>query len=104
MTDYRKYFDEMRHDKRFHLGMGDIRITNAMQDEIAAENERLRERLAEAEQINTDWFKANGPGGWIDDQRKRLTEAERLLRDAVNTRIEWDDLADKIEAFMDAAP
>lgn len=31
-----EYFQQLREDEDYHLGMGDIRLTKAMQDEIAA--------------------------------------------------------------------
>ena len=34
MMDLEKYFHSLRHDKRFHLGLGDVRLTMGMQAEI----------------------------------------------------------------------
>jgi hypothetical protein len=39
---------------------------------LERENEGLREQLG-------DWLKANGPGGWIDDLRKRSTAETRCV-------------------------
>ena len=38
-------FEELRFDKRFHLGLGDVRLTIAMQDEIEEEVEYLNNLL-----------------------------------------------------------
>ena len=32
--DLKEYFSKLRHDKKFHLGLGDIRLTIGMQEEI----------------------------------------------------------------------
>jgi hypothetical protein len=39
----------------------------------------LMARLADMETLNRSWMECNGPGGWINDMRERLVEAERLL-------------------------
>lgn len=44
---------------------------------LLAAYDALAARLAEVERANAEWLKANGPGGWIDDLRSRLAEAER---------------------------
>jgi Pyruvate/2-oxoacid:ferredoxin oxidoreductase delta subunit len=36
----KKYFEKLRHNKKFHLGLGDIRLTVAMQEEILKELEK----------------------------------------------------------------
>ena len=41
-----KCFETLRHDPRFHLGLGDIRITQAMQEEIARLVERQKIEFA----------------------------------------------------------
>ena len=43
--DIEKYFEELRFDKNHHLGLGDIRITIAQQEEIIAEIQRLKKRV-----------------------------------------------------------
>ena len=35
MRDWKAKFHDMRFDSRYHLGMGDVRLTVAMQDELA---------------------------------------------------------------------
>lgn len=35
-------------------------------------------RFAELERQNSEWLAANGPGGWIDDLRKKVAELEQL--------------------------
>lgn len=48
MSDFFKdYFKDLRHDKNHHLGLGDVRLTIAQQEELIAENQRLREALGE---------------------------------------------------------
>jgi hypothetical protein len=49
--------------------------------ELESDNTRLREQLREVQTEcetlklqNRDWLAANGPGGWIDEQRKLLQE------------------------------
>lgn len=44
--------------------------------------DRLRAENAELKQRNADWLKENGPGGWIDNMRQRITELEALLQEA----------------------
>lgn len=39
--DIRKYFEQLRFDKDHHLGMGDIRLTTGMQEEICELVERF---------------------------------------------------------------
>lgn len=39
--DLRKYFEQLRFDKNHHLGMGDIRLTIAQQEEICELVERF---------------------------------------------------------------
>jgi hypothetical protein len=41
MSEISDYFDKLRHDKNHHLGLGDIRLTVAQQQEIEAMFERL---------------------------------------------------------------
>ena len=38
-------FDKLRHDKDFHLGLGDIRLTLGMQEEIEDKYKRLQQEL-----------------------------------------------------------
>ena len=38
-----KYFYKLRHNPIFHLGLGDIRLTVAMQDEVVSFQEKLCE-------------------------------------------------------------
>jgi len=40
-----EYFEKLRFDDKHHLGLGDIRLTMAQQEEIIKENERLIETL-----------------------------------------------------------
>ena len=39
--DLRKFFEQMRFDKNHHLGLGDIRLTMAQQEEICELVERF---------------------------------------------------------------
>ena len=39
--DLRKFFEQMRFDKKHHLGMGDIRLTMGQQEEICELVERF---------------------------------------------------------------
>lgn len=39
--DLRKYFEQLRFDKNHHLGLGDIRLTVAQQEEICELVERF---------------------------------------------------------------
>ena len=57
MTDWSTEFAGRRHLAAFHLGMGDIRITMADQDEIVA----LQARLAEAEALLRDILDCSNP-------------------------------------------
>jgi len=45
-SDFAEYFRKLRFDKRFHLGLGDIRLTMGMQEELIAEIERLCNLIA----------------------------------------------------------
>lgn len=40
-----QYFRELRFDTRHHLGLGDIRITMAQQEEIVSYVKKLEDRL-----------------------------------------------------------
>lgn len=35
--DLKEYFNKLRHDKKFHLGLGDVRLTIGMQEEICTQ-------------------------------------------------------------------
>ncbi len=55
--DIRKYFEQLRFDKDHHLGMGDIRLTIGMQEEICELVNRfyrcrIMSNLAQAPQLN----------------------------------------------------
>ena len=46
----------------------------------ADEIDRLRRELAEAKELNAYWFRANAPGGWMDQQRRKLAEAREWIQ------------------------
>ena len=43
------YFEKLRFDNRFHLGLGDIRLTLAMQDDLVNIFRQLEKRILELE-------------------------------------------------------
>ena len=50
MEELEKYFSKLRHNKKFHLGLGDVRLTIAMQEEIVEIAKRnAAEQIAEAD-------------------------------------------------------
>lgn len=55
IIDIKKYFEALRNDEKHHLGLGDIRLTLAQQEEIIEAIETLRWELDE-------YFSNIGPG------------------------------------------
>jgi len=47
--DLDDYFEKLRFDKRFHLGLGDIRLTLSMQDDLVNIFRKLERRILELE-------------------------------------------------------
>lgn len=87
----RRMFDELRFDRNHHMGLGDIRLTIAQQDEVVAEAERLAARLAEAERF-------------IEELRDESAEDWRTRKYVVVQMTEetWDKL--KAWGTPDSAP
>ena len=48
---------------------------------LAASPAALDDEIKHIKEQNMDWLKANSPGGWIDDNRKRIAELEAELLD-----------------------
>lgn len=54
MTDINKYFHDMRFDESKHLGLGDVRITIAEQEELIS---LIKERDAKIAELQSHWAK-----------------------------------------------
>jgi hypothetical protein len=74
-----EFFLKLRFDKNHHLGLGDIRLTLAQQDELIA---AFAPKMEDAERYL--WLKANhlqtGPDSWIrtgDDLEEAIDAARR---------------------------
>ncbi len=57
--DIVKMFEQLRHDESHNLGLGDVRLTIAQQEEIIEENERLRAEIAHW----VGWYSLNTRNG-----------------------------------------
>ena len=50
MNELEEYFRNLRVDKNFHLGLGDVRLTIAMQEEVVA----IAKRVASQQSVQAD--------------------------------------------------
>ena len=101
--DIGQYFHDLRHDPDHHIGLGDIRLTIAQQDDIADEIDRLRAELdAVAEAIGTDRFLDPPDGGSVPlaEQARRMRidlngkiTAVQIIRDSLALHSQGDILA-----------
>jgi hypothetical protein len=73
-------FNAMRHDPRYHQGLGDIRLSVALQDEIAQREDALIERLEEYRRQDP-YREAAGLAADARDEIERLRR-ELAVRDA----------------------
>ena len=62
------------HDKRFG---GVFNLPEKAKGCLACMVECQANEIESLRSQNAEWLAANGPGGWIDDLRSRLAEAER---------------------------
>lgn len=49
--DIENYFKKLRFDKNHHLGLGDIRLTIAQQEEIIKEFKKMKKEIKSAKKL-----------------------------------------------------
>lgn len=54
MNELEEYFRKLRFDKNFHLGLGDVRLTMAMQEEVIA----IAKRVASQQSVERTYLPA----------------------------------------------
>ncbi len=66
MNELEEYFRKLRFDENFHLGLGDVRLTIAMQEEVVA----IAKRVASQQSVQSDVCPSCGVDDWAygDDE------------------------------------
>ena len=61
MKELAEYFRSLRHNANFHLGLGDVRLTLAMQEEVTA----IASRVASQQMRAVDFACTCAEGAWL---------------------------------------
>lgn len=91
-----EYFQQLRDDENYHLGMGDIRLTKVMQDEIAAVADLMSKVLVLCNLVNLSmesdeeedaclgWAWSELSSEWQEEMRFAFDATNKALQAAIS--------------------
>lgn len=92
-----KTFRELRFDPNHHLGMGDVRLTIDMQDEIEQEVEQLRKDKEQLLRLGVLAFKvAANVGSDKEILVSKVRILDSFLVNAIDNEL-WEEINDRVK-------